>query len=123
MSNKRGHKCAEAGCKSRSTSEYEYPTPNDDGSPDTVWLCDEHAEGYGFCYLCGGFWAGVESFDFSRIKGVCENCIVEFDDPDDDLDEFNEFALWDYNTWNDVIENESGGVYIGPDNDTMGAQA
>jgi len=40
--------------------------------------CADHCQKNGFCYGCGEFWAGSESFDFSR-NGLCSNCK---DDPD-----------------------------------------
>lgn len=40
-------------------------------------LCDKHIERAGFCRGCGQFWAGVESFEFGRYAGWCDNCQVE----------------------------------------------
>lgn len=45
-------------------------------------LCVEHAVLSGYCCMCGTFWAGVDSYDFIRIKGVCENCILEIESED-----------------------------------------
>lgn len=47
--------------------------PND---PDGYY-CEEHANSAGWCWMCGGFWGGVESFDFSKT-GVCENCEPQY---------------------------------------------
>src|SRR6266404_1523020 len=108
------HKCEFEGCKETETDWYEYEPDNG------VWSCGGHAEHFGFCFMCGNFWAGCESFDFSRVKGVCENCIAEFDD-DSDEDDWEAEGLDDfYPTYFDMVEGESGGIYIGPDNDTMG---
>ncbi len=30
------------------------------------------------------------------------------------------WGWWDYSTWSDIVEGESGGTYIGPDNDAIG---
>ena len=59
-----------------------------------VYYCSKHDSG--FCPGCGVFWAGVESFDFSR-SGFCENCEAEFDDGDDgDGDPFDDaYDYWD----------------------------
>ncbi len=57
------------------------------------WYCWEHMHDQGFCPGCGNFWAGVESFDFSRT-GYCENCEGDnFDFDDDDWDD--DFMDWD----------------------------
>jgi hypothetical protein len=72
--------CQEDGCTGEA-DRYYYP---DDDAFDV--LCVEHAVQAGFCFMCGNFWAGVEAFDFSRIAGVCPNCIHEFDEPEDDDD-------------------------------------
>lgn len=59
----------------------------DDGEP-SHYLCATHCHEEGFCWACGNFWAGCESFDFSR-NGLCSNCRNDPDvtgeaDPDDD---------------------------------------
>lgn len=56
------------------------------------WYCYEHMRDQGFCPGCGNFWAGVESFDFSR-SGYCENCEGDNSDFDDDWDE--DLMDWD----------------------------
>jgi len=58
---------------------------------DTVeFFCREHAHENGYCWCCGEFYGGIESFDFAP-RGLCENCehILrdEVDDPDDWSDE------------------------------------
>ncbi len=59
-------------------------------------FCAEHATAAGFCSGCGHFAAGVESFDFSPVAGLCAECLDdlrgelgEYDDGDeyDDYDE------------------------------------
>ncbi len=45
--------------------------------PDEYY-CVFHAQTGGYCWCCGQFWAGVESFDFG--PGICENCREEFDE-------------------------------------------
>lgn len=42
----------------------------------TYIYCPTHAWEEGFCYGCGQFWAGLESFDFNP-RHVCSNCDVQ----------------------------------------------
>ena len=53
-------------------------------------LCAECAVDAGYCFACGNFYAGCKSYDLSPIKGCCENCISEFEEP-----EFDEFDYTD----------------------------
>lgn len=50
----------------------------------SAYYCDQHAAAHGFCCGCGQFWAGVESFEFSRFhggfEGLCEDCSDELKD-------------------------------------------
>jgi hypothetical protein len=39
--------------------------------------CHEHAAKNGYCYSCGIFCAGIESFDFGKYPGLCDNCADE----------------------------------------------
>ena len=41
------------------------------------YYCVEHCQEEGFCWYCGQFWGGVESFDFEPT-GCCPNCKDEF---------------------------------------------
>lgn len=52
-----------------------------DGTPvdEVAWLCLAHAEAAGFCQGCHTFWGGVESFEFGRHPGYCDNCASEID--------------------------------------------
>lgn len=49
-------------------------------------LCAEHCQDEGYCWGCGHFWAGIESFDFNP-NGLCENCKDEYAEPDYDDDD------------------------------------
>lgn len=55
---------------------------------EITYLCGDCATKAGFCRGCGYFWAGVESFDFSRIRGYCSDCVHdlenEFGDGEDE---------------------------------------
>lgn len=89
------HKCNHPDCESMDVTECFLPD-NQSGNPDEYY-CSEHSQEHGYCYGCGSFWGGVESFDFASclggIQGLCENCsdalMDEFGDYDDDeLDEY-----------------------------------
>ena len=73
-------------------SARQFTYPNLTGDPTTevpiVFLCIDHAKEFGFCYGCGGFYGGVESFDFGQFN-LCQDCYDEiatndFDEEDDD---------------------------------------
>lgn len=49
--------------------------PCDGSLVSSIW-CAEHAQNGGFCLGCGGFYAGIESFDFGN--GFCFNCESEY---------------------------------------------
>ena len=91
----------------RSPEQCEHPGCKQDGIPcflpdygesETLTAdshyCPEHAKQYGFCYGCGQFWGGVETFEFAHVynipDGLCENCgdevrrEYEWDGYDDD---------------------------------------
>lgn len=53
-------------------------------------LCVECAPKHGFCWMCGQFWGGVESFDFG--PGYCENCRDEID-YDEQFEEDEDFII------------------------------
>lgn len=68
---------------------------NKNGAADTFdYYCAEHCQKNGYCYGCGEFWAGSESFDFSR-SGLCSNCQSEVEDYIDDEDYYSD----PYNDW------------------------
>lgn len=60
-------------CDERTADTYEYP----DGT--TGIYCPTHARDHGFCFYCGGFWAGVESFQMNSF-GICYDCNQEIED-------------------------------------------
>lgn len=79
--------CGERGCIRPANTCY---LP--DGEEE--FYCYDHMRDMGYCPGCGQFWAGIESFDFSRT-GYCENCEgdnCDFDDSwDDDLMEWDNY--------------------------------
>lgn len=83
------HRCAKDGCWSKGSACY---LPEDDEPSE--WVCAEHAHDAGYCYLCGQFWGGVESFDFRR-NGLCDNCD---DQVKCDMGEYDDRA---YEEWGD----------------------
>jgi hypothetical protein len=51
----------------------------DSNESDSIyWFCSEHSQRHGFCFGCGEFWGGTESFDFG--PGYCSNCASEFEE-------------------------------------------
>jgi hypothetical protein len=39
------------------------------------FFCPEHTHKHGYCWGCGNFWSGVESFDFNLWGNeLCDNC-------------------------------------------------
>lgn len=76
------NRCAEDGCWTKGDPCYLDPcsdTPYE-------WVCCQHAHEAGYCYMCGCFWAGAESFDFNP-SGLCPNCQSEADENDYDREE------------------------------------
>ena len=85
-----GPRCGVRGCR-RFGNECRLP----DDSRE--WFCYLHMRDMGFCPGCRNFWAGVESFDFSRT-GYCENC-ASGEDWDDDYSDYWEDDDMD---WDDL---------------------
>jgi len=91
--------CEHPGCEETDDlTECYYPDNETSDKPD-AWYCAEHAPEHGFCYICGWFHAGIESFDFPSwhgvIPGLCYDCseslrveLGEYDD--DEWDELSE---------------------------------
>lgn len=81
-------KCDHEGCAREGDPCY---LPADERDDPSYHYCAEHAPEEGFCYGCGEFWAGIESFDFG--PGLCENCCGDlneengFDEDEDGSDE------------------------------------
>lgn len=87
-------------CWKKAGYHFEYPPMNLEDTDLEVQYCFEHAKKSGFCLGCGGFFAGVESFDFSEVEGFCSDCIDEINyelgwDPYDeygDADYYDDYA-------------------------------
>lgn len=72
---------------------YIYP---DDTTQD---LCYDCAIKGGFCVGCGSLCAGIESYDFSSVKGYCYDCVqdlelIEEDDPDWSDPDYDPYMYW-----------------------------
>ena len=84
MSNHTGQ-CEHPGCTMAGDACF-MDTEREEANDVSGYYCSEHAKDYGFCYICGQFWGGIESFEFLH-PGVCDNCHAELDEHDDeDLD-------------------------------------
>lgn len=91
---RRRGRCQVPACKDRNVLECRinpWEKPSD-------WLCSEHAEKEGFCAGCGLFCAGIESFDFGRYPGFCDNCqdeirSNEWDEFDHEWDESRDYDV------------------------------
>jgi hypothetical protein len=64
-------KCQHEGCDARGV---ECRHPDDNAGPE--YFCGKHAQDAGYCYGCGGFCAGIGSFEVS-ISGLCDECDAE----------------------------------------------
>jgi hypothetical protein len=72
---------------------------DDEGSENGDTYCSEHVPDC-YCAGCGHFSAGIESFDFSPIKGLCSECVDELrdelgEDRDGNPIEYDDDEGWD----------------------------
>lgn len=79
-------------CFSPDNPIYAWEGNEDEEPPDFPpdhYYCGDHAQKAGFCWGCGEFWGGIESFDFGMgaRSGLCENCLASGDFDDDDEDD------------------------------------
>lgn len=79
--------CEEPGCNRVGTPCHlpRYNDPETDEWIDEIdyHYCVSHAHENGFCWCCGEFWGGIESFEFMNKLGLCDNCEIEVEDYDD----------------------------------------
>ena len=75
-------------CTSKNTEEFTYPETGQGESP-SIWLCKYHAHDHGFCWGCGGFLGGSETFDMEP-SGLCEDCKFEADQANRQLEDEND---------------------------------
>ena len=79
-------RCWEKGCKSHAEPCLLRGYYDDDDEDRIYWYCGEHSQKHGFCFSCGEFWGGAESFDFG--PGYCSNCASEFEEEEYDEPEW-----------------------------------
>lgn len=84
-------KCQRDGCTSLDVNEYEHPSGGEGDNPAVEYLCDRHAQEFGYCLGCRLFQAGFESYDFSEVPGYCYECVqemkIEAGEYDDDFED------------------------------------
>lgn len=70
---------------------------------ETFYYCPDHAGQYGFCYLCGDFWGGIESFEFIH-PDICDNCWdqIREDDYEYYRDDYDDYGYYDFNTYDEA---------------------
>lgn len=90
--------CSTRGCKQMGNPCW-YP---DDTDRPSEYYCYSHMRNAGFCPGCGNFWAGIESFDFSRT-GYCEDCADEW--RDDDYDDWDDLGEPEPDPWEEAMSN------------------
>jgi hypothetical protein len=88
--------CTKDGCE-QAAMPFWLPDNEPPNDPDGFY-CAEHAQSAGWCWGCGGFWGGIETFDFNpRNTGLCENCEPGY---------LREFGLVD-----DAVDDNDRGMY------------
>jgi hypothetical protein len=90
----RGPLCGAQGCDNFGNPCW---LPDDIYGEPSCYYCWAHMYDQGFCPACGNFWAGVESFDFSR-SGLCENCHGQGNYDDD----YSDYWEDDWMDWDDL---------------------
>jgi len=70
-----------------------YYLPNLEGEElPPLYFCGVHAHQEGFCWMCGGFFGGIESFEFGG--GICDDCRYE-QERMEERDEFDPDTSYD----------------------------
>ena len=73
-------RCEHKGCNSINVVECLLEFYNDEKDIQEeykYYYCPKHCQKNGFCWCCGLFWGGVESFEFEPT-GCCPNCVDQF---------------------------------------------
>lgn len=109
----KANQCRHPGC-----TEEGIPCAMDWEDRDPDFYCSKHAPEHGHCHCCGQFWGGIESFEFGRSPGLCDNCRDQIEA--DSLDEPDDFDESDYYDHEDDFEDDDdpgqdGILIIGPD--------
>ena len=58
------------------------PRWGDVGDGPDEYLCSQHRDIEGYCWGCGRFCGGIESFEFGKYSGFCDNCASELEADD-----------------------------------------
>ena len=69
--------CEHPDCDSQGM-RYKYPRMDNQSEPETAIYCLRHVWQGGFCFCCGGFFGGIESFDFGD-RGLCDECETDYE--------------------------------------------
>jgi hypothetical protein len=96
--------CQEDNCNSNGTVACWLPDDKD-CQEITNYYCEKHAAENGYCYLCGEFWAGIESFDIVH-PGLCDTCYDDLNQTfnNDDIED-NFDSLIEHDELDDLFEN------------------
>ncbi len=89
----RFHICFKRGCGREGVECFmpDYEAADEAKQKPDEYYCVHHAHDAGYCWCCGQFWAGVESFDLP--DDLCENCRDEFDE---EFMHYDDEAIDDY---------------------------
>lgn len=68
-------------CWKKAEYHFEYPALSEEDAkkPTFDYCCYDHAITSGFCMGCGYFCSGTEDFDFSKVKGLCGQCVEDLE--------------------------------------------
>jgi len=68
-------------CWKKAHYHFEYPALSEEDAkkPTFEYCCYDHAIDSGFCTGCGYFCSGTEDFDFSKVKGMCGQCVEDLE--------------------------------------------
>lgn len=82
---------------------------------------DDSEDEDGYCQDCGDYISFSDGTAYVTASGdvFCRSCGRAVDEEQERMDDEDGFG-WEYSTGYDLIEDEEYGVYIGPENDTMG---
>ena len=90
--------CQQKGCKSIEVTECIIYDPIENKTYKEYY-CPDHCFEHGYCYICGGFFGGIEEFEFNNKSQLCNNCddmlkteLGEYDEMDDEID-WNEVEI------------------------------
>ena len=80
-------KCMHEGCEREDIVACHLPDLDCGEDGFDYLYCPDHCQEEGFCWGCGGFFAGIANFDLSA-DGLCDECRFDFQEPDYEEEEF-----------------------------------